>query len=74
MKKGNHTVRIHHQVQFDRGGSGLAREKISDSDVVLIVLGGLGQEYNSFIQNVTSKSKPVFYRKLKYMLTDLEER
>lgn len=41
-------------------------------DLVLLVLAGLGDEYESLIQNVSLRSEPVTYRMLRSMLMDID--
>lgn len=52
----------------------VARKKNTDADLVLLMLAGLGEKYESLIQNVTSRSDKVTYKMLQVMLTDLEIR
>lgn len=52
----------------------VAREKMHDADVVLLVLAGLGDDFEALIQHVTSRRDEVTYRELKGMLTDIEVR
>lgn len=54
----------------------VAGEKMNDVDVVvvLLVLAGLGDDFESLIQNVTSRRDEVTYKELKSMLVDIEVR
>jgi len=40
---------------------------MEDSDLVLLVLAGLGDDYEALIQNVTSRREDVTYREIKAM-------
>jgi len=50
----------------------VAGEKFEDTDLVILVLSGLDDEYEALVQNVTSRQDEVTYRMLKTMLMDNE--
>lgn len=55
-------------------GLSVAGKKMEDSDLVLLILAGLDDEYEALIQNVTSRREDVTYRELKAMFMDIEIR
>lgn len=53
----------------------VAREKINDEDIVLLVMGGIGDEYDLIVQNVSwghQRGEKVTYQMRKGMLLDFE--
>lgn len=52
----------------------IAGEKLRDHHLVILVLAGHGDKYESLIQNVTSRSEPMTYRMLKSMMLDIDTR
>jgi len=50
-----------------------AGEKLKDSQVILITLGGLGSEYQSFVTSITTRfDKNMTFSHLKHLLMDHE--
>ena len=52
----------------------IAGKKIEDEDLVLLVVAGLGDEYESLIQNITVRRDTITYKEVKSMFMDVEVR
>lgn len=52
----------------------VAGDGATDRELVMCALSGLDEDYDSFIQNITSKEVPISYPKLVAMVSDLEVR
>lgn len=50
----------------------LAGEKTSNNDIVLFALAGLGEDYDTFVQNVTTRESDVTFTQLQSMLLEWE--
>lgn len=50
----------------------VACDKFSDNDVALFILGGLGDEFEAFVQNDTIRENEVSFVQVQAMLVDLE--
>ncbi|KAB5519913.1 hypothetical protein DKX38_024232 [Salix brachista] len=51
-----------------------AGQQISDDELILYILGGLGHDYDSVVVNLTSRHDPVTLQEVQYMLQSQEMR
>uniref|UniRef100_A0A803NUX0 CCHC-type domain-containing protein n=1 Tax=Cannabis sativa TaxID=3483 RepID=A0A803NUX0_CANSA len=51
-----------------------AGQQLSDDDLILYILGGLGQEYEAVIVNITARENPLSLQEVQFMLHSLELR